>query len=270
VNAPAPGAAEGRACESGGVGWTIDGPLARVEIRRPPLNILDLDALAALDRAFAALAEAEPAPRVVLLSAAGERAFSAGVAVEDHTRDKIGRMLDSFHGAVRRLRALPAVSVAVVRGLCLGGGMELAASCDLVVAAEGASFGQPEIDLACFPPLGAALYPRALGPRRAADLVLTGRRLSAAEAEAWGLVSRRVPDGELDAAADELAATLLAKSGAALAIARRALAAGENEPFDEALAAAEHLYAEDLCATEDMEEGVAAFLEKRPPRWRHR
>jgi cyclohexa-1,5-dienecarbonyl-CoA hydratase len=171
---------------------------------------------------------------------------------------------------VRRLRALPAVSVAVVRGLCLGGGLELAASCDLVLAAEGATFGQPEIDLACFPPLAAALYPRALGPWRAADLVLTGRRLSAAEAEAWGLVTRRVPEAGLDAAAEELAAALLAKSAPALAAARRALAAGLELPLPRALAESERIYTDEIGPSADLAEGVAAFLAKRPPRWRHR
>jgi len=256
--------------EGGAVGCTVDGRLARIELRRPPLNVLDLAALGELDRALARLAAADPPPSVLLLSAAGERAFSAGVAVGDHTADKIGAMLDALHGAARKLRALPAVSVAVVRGLCLGGGFELAASCDLILAAEGASFGQPEIDLACFPPLGAALYPRALGPWRAADLVLTGRRLSAAEAEAWGLVTRRVPDARLDEAAEELAATLLAKSAPALAAAKRALAAGLERPFDEAVAATEAIYIEEIGPSEDMAEGVAAFLAKRAPRWRHR
>lgn len=254
---------------STGIAVAVEGRLARVTLDRPPLNVLDLEALTALEEAFARLAAADPPVQVVLLGAAGERAFSAGVAIEDHTADKVGTMLDTFHGAVRRLRALDAVSVAVVRGLCLGGGMELAASCDLVIAADGARFGQPEIELACFPPLAAALLPRAIGRQRAADLVLTGRRLTAAEAEAWGLVTRRVPDAEIEAAAEDLAASLLAKSGAALAIARRALRAG-GAPFEPALAATERLYAEALAPTEDMAEGVAAFLAKRPPRWRHR
>ena len=256
--------------EDAAIGCTVEGRLARLELRRPPLNVLDLGTLGELNRALVRLAAADPPPSVLLLSAAGERAFSAGVAVGDHTADKTGAMLDAVHGVARRLRALPAASVAVVRGLCLGGGLELAASCDLVLAAESASFGQPEIDLACFAPLGAALYPRALGPWRAADLVLTGRRLSAAEAEAWGLVTRRVPDARLDEAAEELAATLLAKSASALAAARRALAAGLERPFDDALAATETIYTEEICPSEDLAEGVAAFLAKRAPRWRHR
>lgn len=240
----------------------------RLTLDRPPLNILDLATLGELRRRLDELA-ADP-PRVLVIAAAGERSFSAGVAVQDHTREQIGPMLETFHGALAVLRRLPSVSIAAVHGLCLGGGLELAAACDLIVAADGARFGQPEIELACFPPYAAALYPRWLGPQRAADLLLTGRRLSAAEAERWGLIARRVPDGELDAAVDRLADELAAKSGAALAVTRRALAAGAAAPFEDALAATERLYLEDLAATDDMDEGVAAFLDKRPPRWRHR
>lgn len=256
--------------ESGGDG------LVRLTIDRPPLNVLDLATLGELRRRLESVERGEveatdgPAPRVLIVAAAGERAFSAGVAVQDHTREQIAPMLETFHAALAVLRRLPAVSIAAVRGLCLGGGLELAAACDLVVAADGATFGQPEIELACFPPYAAALYPRWLGPQRAADLLLTGRRLSAAEAEAWGLVARRAADADLDAAVDELAAALLAKSGAALALTRRALAAGAAAPFAEALTATERLYLDDLAATADMDEGVAAFLAKRPPRWRHR
>ena len=246
-----------------------DGRVARLTLNRPPLNVLDLATLEALDRALADLA-ADPDLQVVVVAAAGDRAFSAGVSVQDHSPDRVGSMLATFHGALARLRALPAVSVAAVRGLCLGGGLELAASCDLVVAADDASLGQPEVDLGCFPPLAAALYPSLIGPRATLDLLATGRRLTAAEAQALGLISERVAAGDLERRVAELVATLTAKSAAVLRLIKRAVAAGSARPFTDALAESERLYTEELCATADMAEGLAAFLAKRPPRWRHR
>lgn len=243
--------------------------VAWLTLNRPPLNILDLATLEALDAAVADLG-GNPELQVVVLAAAGERAFSAGVAVEDHTPDKVERMLATFHGALRRLRALPAISIAAVRGHCLGGGLELAASCDLVIATEGAGFAQPEVELGCFPPLAAALYPSLIGPRATLELLATGRRLSSAEALALGLISERVADGDLDARLAELIGQLTAKSAAATRLIKRAVAAGAEAAFDRALAEAERLYLEDLCRSEDMTEGLTAFLEKRAPRWRHR
>jgi cyclohexa-1,5-dienecarbonyl-CoA hydratase len=246
-----------------------DGRVATLWLDRPPLNVLDLEALAALDAALAAVAS-EPDVHVLVVRGAGDRAFSAGVAIQDHVGDRIPVALGSFHSAVRRLRALPAIAIAAVHGHCLGGGLELALACDLVVATEGSRFGLPEIHLACYPPVAVAQLPRQLGGPRALDLMLTGRTFDAAEAERLGLLSRRVPDGELEPALTELAGALLRQSAAALRLAKRAVREGEPLPFDDALAAAERLYLDELTATADMNEGIAAFLAKRPAVWQHR
>lgn len=244
------------------------GRTATLWIDRPPLNVLDLATLDELRRAVEELA-AEP-PQVLLVRGAGERAFSAGVAVEDHTPDKIGAMLEGFHGALRALRALPSVNLAVVQGHCLGGGMELAAACDLVLAGDGARFGQPEIELGCYPPYAAALYPALLGAKRTFDLLLTGRTIDAAEAHRIGFVSRLVPAADLEAAAEGLGAELTAHSAAVTRLTKKAIRAGEGEAFETALAECERIYLDELAATTDMEEGLTAFLEKRPPDWQHR
>jgi cyclohexa-1,5-dienecarbonyl-CoA hydratase len=242
---------------------------SEVVVDRPPLNVLDLATLGELERVLAQVAAAPP--QVLVVRGGGERAFSAGVAVEDHTPDRIETMLGRFHGALALLRDLPSITVAAVRGHCLGGGMELAAACDLVVAAADARFGQPEIRLGCFPPFAAAAYPALLGAKRAADLLLTGRALSAGEAHGLGFVARVAPAAGLDSAVSDLADELLAHSGAVLALTRRALRAGEDEAaLERALAECERLYFEELVETRDMEEGVTAFLERRPPSWRHR
>jgi cyclohexa-1,5-dienecarbonyl-CoA hydratase len=261
-------------------GGTVDGSAGRVELSRdgraatllfdrPPLNVLGAALLAEMERALDALA-ADP-PQLVVVRGGGERAFSAGVAVEDHTRERVEPTVRSFHRVLLALRRLPSVVVAVVRGHCLGGGMELAAACDLVVAAEDARFGQPEIRLGCFPPFAAALYPPLLGARRAAEMLLTGRPISAEEAERIGFVNRLAPPAELDRVAAELAAEVLAQSAAVTPLVKRALAAGADEPaFERALAESERLYFEELVRSEDMDEGIVAFLERREAGWRHR
>lgn len=251
------------------VQWRLADAVAHLEIDRPPLNVLDLATLAELDGALAEIGRARPQPRVLVIRGAGPRAFSAGVAVQDHRRDRIAEMLRRFHGALRRLRALPTVSIAAVHGLCLGGAMELAASCDLVVAEADAELGQPEIDVGCFPPWAAALYPPRIGSHRTLELLLTGRRLTAPEAHRWGLVNRLAERGRLDDEVAAITAELTAKSGAVTALAKAAVRASE-EAFEAAVRKAEEIYLGELAEREDMIEGVAAFTEKRPPVWKHR
>lgn len=243
---------------------------ASLVLDRPPLQILDLDLLAALDAALAELAS-DPELQFLVLAATGDKAFSAGVSVADHTPDRIDRMLLSFHGALVRIRELDALTVAAVDGHCLGGGMELATACDLVFATERSRFGQPEIRLGCFPPAAAALYPRRIGPGPTLELLLTGRTLEATEAERLGLVHRRCADATaLRSELDALEGAVTAQSAAVTRLAKRAVRAGEDRPFRSALAQAERLYLDELAGTTDMHEGLAAFLEKRPPRWSHR
>jgi cyclohexa-1,5-dienecarbonyl-CoA hydratase len=251
-----------------GIGLHREGRVATVYLSRPPLNILDLEALESLDRGLAGLAGYDDL-QLLVVRGAGDRAFSAGVAVQDHVGDRIGPALTAFHGAVRRLRDLPVVSLAVVRGHCLGGGLELALACDLVLASDDSRFGLPEIQLGCYPPVATALLPGLVGRARAMELVLTGRSFDAEEAERLGLLTRRVAPEQLEAAYRELTEALLGRSGAVLRLAKRAVRAGEERPFPAALDEAERLYLQELVGTADMNEGIAAFLGKRPPVWRH-
>ena len=237
-----------------------------ITIERPPLNVLDIPTIEALDTALSSLADRRDLKAVVLRSAI-PRTFSAGVDVRDHTRDRVGSMLAAFHGVFRRLDALPQASVAAVDGTCLGGGCELVAFCDISLATARSVFGQPEIDVGCFPPLASVWLPR-VAPRAAAEMVLTGAPIGAAEAARVGLVSRVVDD--LETETRRVVRLLGGKSAAVLKLARRALQEGAVGPFDDALARVERLYRDGLLATEDMDEGVQAFLEKRPPKWKDR
>jgi cyclohexa-1,5-dienecarbonyl-CoA hydratase len=242
---------------------------ATIVLNRPPLNILDIPTITLLGNAVEELA-ADPDLQVLVLRGAGNRAFSAGVAVQDHTPDKVTAMLETLHRAIRHLRDLDAITVAAVHGHCLGGGMELALACDLVIAEDGARFGQPEIELGCFAPVASALLPPRIGAGRTLDLLLTGRTLDTEEAERLGLVTRRVPEGSLDATVASLVAGITARSAPVTRLTKKAVRASRDLPFEEALAETERIYKEELLPLEDLEEGAAAFLEKRRPVWKHR
>lgn len=255
--------------ETGGrVALSIDGRAARIVIDRPPLGILTLPMLLGLTSACARLART-PDVAAVTITSTGTRAFCAGVDVAAHAPERARPMLEAFEELAGEMLALPQAVIASVQGPALGGGWELALLCDLVVAADGARFGLPEITLAAFPPVAAVLLPRLVGDARALALLLTGAPISAVEAHAMGLVTRVVPAGELDGATRELEARLLAHSGAAVRLAKRAVVADGREALRRALRDATELYTSELVATADAAEGIAAFLGKRTPVWKH-
>ncbi|MFI5207480.1 MAG: enoyl-CoA hydratase/isomerase family protein [Gemmatimonadales bacterium] len=244
---------------------TRTGPLARIELDRPPLNVLDIATLEALEEILTDLT-GDHTIKVVALSGAG-KAFCAGADVADHAADRVERMLGVFHAAIRRLIALEVPTVALVHGATLGGGAELALACDIVLARSDLRLGQPEIRLGVFPPVAAALLPRLVGRQRALDLVLSGRELGAAEAHTLGLVSH-VYAGECFHEETLVYLNHLTQlSGSSLRLAKRAVTVGLHECFDTALARAESLYLDDLVKTPDANEGIAAFLGKRQPVW---
>ena len=243
--------------------------IGELTLNQPPLNILDLETLEELGRRLEELA-GDDELQLLWLKAAGEAAFSAGSAVQDHTPERARAMLTTFHQALGALRRLPAVTIAVVRGHCLGGGLELATCCDMVLAAEDSRFGQPEVDLGCFPPAAAALFTSRLGSGRTLELLLSGRLLDCAEAERLGLVTWRVPAAELDGKIEEIGTRITSKSAAVTRRIKRAVQAARGRSFRDALAETERLYLEELLATEDAREGISAFLEKRSPVWKHR
>lgn len=239
--------------------------MARVVLRNPPLNVIDIPMMEELADSLAEI-EARANISIIVLSGEG-RAFSAGVDVAAHAPDKIEEMLAKFHAVIRALIATKKVTVAAVHGHCLGGGAELAMVCDIVYTTESALWGFPEIKLGCFPPVACTALPALVGQKRAAELILTGRTIAGQEAAEIGLANHVVRDDELAGAVEKCVAQLRGLSPSALAIAKKASYAWDAMHFDKGLTRAERLYLDELMKTEDAQEGIRAFLEKRPPRW---
>ena len=244
------------------------GGVARLTLNHPPLNILTIAMMREINEALKGL-EGATDIKVLVIEAQG-KAFSAGVDIKDHTPDKVEEMIEVFHAIFRRLLALEIPTLAVVKGACLGGGCELAAFCDLVLASPEATFGQPEIRVGVFPPLAALLFPYLIGQKKAFELLLTGEIIDAQEAERIGLINKVVPGEELEEAVAQMTAQLAGLSGIALRLTKRAILRGAHLPFEEALERVERLDLEELMDTEDAKEGLQAFLEKRKPLWRNR
>jgi cyclohexa-1,5-dienecarbonyl-CoA hydratase len=250
--------------------FRIDNGVARLTLNRPPLNVLDIAMMCEINTALEALDGDRPVKVLVFDAAKGSKAFSAGVDISDHTADKIEEMIEVFHRIFYLLDELEIPTVAIVGGAALGGGCELALCCDMIIASEKAGFGQPEIQVGVFPPVAAVALPGIIGPKKALEMMLTGDRIRAAEAERLGLVNKVVSPDELEATADDFVAKLANLSGAVLRLTKRAIRQGGAGPFAEGLAAVEELYLGPLMATEDAHEGLAAFLEKRTPAWMDR
>ena len=240
--------------------------VARVVLANPPLNVLTIAMLKELAEAIEEAAAREKL-RVLVIAAEG-RTFSAGVDVEDHVDERVGPMIAAFHGVFRRLADVEPVTVAEVHAHALGGGCELAAFCDLVVASEQATFGQPEIQLGVFPPVTAAAFPYFVRGKKTLELMLTGERVDAQEAQRIGLVNQVWPDEDFAEEAASFVGRLAARSGVALRLAKKAYYAGIDAPFSDALERAEEIYLHELMPTRDAVEGIAAFREKREPEWK--
>ncbi len=250
--------------------FTTEDRVARIAFARSPLNVFNIALMREVKAALDECSHTRELCAVVFEAAAGIRAFSAGVAVEEHVAETIYQMLESFHDIFRALEDLALPTLAVVDGAALGGGCELVAACDIVVASERARFGQPEIKLGVFPPVAAILLPRVIGEKRARELILTGELIDAPEALRLGLVNYVVPHAQLGQKTQELLNRLRELSAPALELTRRALDVGRGWVLREMLERVENLYLNELMKTEDAQEGVRAFMEKRQPVWRNR
>lgn len=245
--------------------FEIEGSVGRVTIERPPLNILDLESIRALRGALDAIL-ADPATSLVETRGSAT-AFSAGVEIRDHLPESAPLMLAEFHALIRSVLGARVPVIAVVRGYCLGGGLELALASDFVLAADNSSFGQPEIRVGCFAPVASVLLPRLIPQKKAMEMLLTGDPIGAAEAERLGIVNYVAPAAALDALADKFRERLLRHSPTVLALARKAARLSTGTGIESVLRESERIYVEELLPVEDAREGIQAFLEKRAPEW---
>jgi cyclohexa-1,5-dienecarbonyl-CoA hydratase len=245
----------------------IEDGILHLSLNRPPVNVLHIPMLREIESILSSMAQNE-AVRVLVLQAQG-KLFSAGVDVADHTAEKVGEMIPLVDRVCSRLAGFPVPTIARVHGHALGGGCELVLCCDMAVMAEGASLGQPEIQLAAVAPVAALRLPFLIGYRAAADMLFSGRRFTASEALRVGLVNAVVAADELDGWVREKAQSLSLLSRAALVLAKRALSLGFSE-WTRSMPEMERLYLEDLMNTSDAHEGLQAFMEKRSPQWQHK
>ncbi len=241
--------------------------VAEITINRPPLNILNIETLRELNEALKDIKK-DDSVSIVILKGAGERAFSAGVDIRDHMPEKVEELLEAFHEIFFSLIELDRLTIAVVDGYALGGGCEVAVACDMVVASERSEFGQPEINAGVLPPPATVLFPKLIGRRKTFELILTGDRIDAREAERIGLVSRVAPAEKLEEAVDELVGKLRAKSPVVLRLTRRAIYRAFDLDFRRGLRSVTDVYLGSLMNTEDAVEGLRAFLEERKPIWK--
>ncbi|HKV95383.1 MAG TPA: enoyl-CoA hydratase/isomerase family protein [Candidatus Angelobacter sp.] len=248
------------------IGVSLHDPLARITLTHPPLNVIDFQMMDELAEALRGLEQRSEIIAVVL--SGSERAFSAGVDVAVHTPDKIQTMFQKFHGLIGALVKFPKITIAEVRGACLGGGAELAMVCDMAYTTPDAKWGFPEITLGCYPPVACTALAALVGQKRAAELIFTGRTFSGEEAAAWGLANEAHPEGQLKEAVQSTLDCLFKLSPAALAVAKKAFYAWDSVHLDKGLARAEKIYLEELMQTEDAKEGITAWMEKRKPVWR--
>src|SRR2546428_5728956 len=188
--------------------FNIDDRVARITFARPPLNVFNIAMMAEIGEALNECVSRREVVAIVFDAAADARAFSAGVAVEEHVPETVFQMLDSFHSVFRLLAQISRPVIAVVDGPALGGGCELVAACDIVIAGERARFGQPEIKLGVFPPVAAILLPRIIGAKKAREMILTGDTIDATEALRLGLANYVVPSTDVQQKANEVLSKL--------------------------------------------------------------
>lgn len=251
------------------ISYDDQGEVLRIAINRPPYNVLDIATMEEMNAALDMAMDNKTA-KVLVITGNGDKTFSSGVDVMDHTPDKVVKMIDVFHGLLKRVMLVPIPTVAVVNGPALGGGCELAIACDMVLASEKAKFGQPEIKLGVFPPIAAILLPRQVPMTKVMELLLGGGIIDAKEAHRIGMVNAVFPPDSFAADAAKYLEQFTTLSRVALLHTKKAVKEAATRPFYEALHHVEHHYLHELMATEDAVEGLNSFMEKRKPVWKNK
>ncbi len=242
--------------------------VAEIVLNNPPVNIMTQAMMEEINSVLNDLIKDENL-HLLIFKAEGKH-FSVGADVAEHTKDKCSEMIPEFMKLFYRLNQIACPTIAVVHGMALGGGCELAVFCDMIVASEKAKFGQPEISVGVFPPVGVVLFPHLLGRNKAIELLLSGDIIPAADAERIGLINKVFPEDNFQEKVEEFISKFTSKSSIILKLTKKAVDEGLYLPVTQALEIADKLYLQQLMDTEDANEGIRAFLEKRSPVWKGR
>lgn len=246
----------------------IEGAVARITLDRPEHNLLNEPMLLELAAGIESLGDKTDV-KLIVLDATG-KTFCGGIDIGEYTSERVFQMLDAFHTAFAAMLDVGKPVLVIVNGPAVGGGAELAAFGDLVVATPRALFAQPEITIGVFPPLASSILPQIIGPKLALEMVLTGGAITAERALELGLVNRLVPEAQLEKTVNELIAQITSQSGAVLAMAKRAILGGMGHSLREALRYSMDIFLNELYRLEDSQEGLRALIEKRKPQWKNR
>jgi cyclohexa-1,5-dienecarbonyl-CoA hydratase len=246
---------------------TFENGLGTVTLNRPPVNVLNIAMMEEINNALDSW-QGDKELKVVLFKAKG-KCFSAGVDVGEHMGGLASKMIEVFHGMFRRMDKLGVLTIASVHGSCLGGGCELAIFCDLVLTSESAKIGQPEIQVGVFPPIAAQIMPRIIGRKAAAELIFSGKIISAQEALNLGLINKVVKEEELEKETEIFLKPYMKLSSEVLRLTKKAMMSGLRDDLEPSLRLIEDVYLNELMKTHDAHEGLKAFLEKRKPDWKN-
>ena len=242
--------------------------VARITLNRPKFNMMNIDMIAEITRLLEGFVSDQDI-KCVVIDAEGKH-FCTGVEVSDHSPDNVDAMIANFNRIFELLEQIDVPVIAVVQGFCLGGGMELAIACDVIVADTGATFGQPEIKVGFLPPYAAIRLPHLVGPAKAIEICTTGKFYSAPEAQLLGMVAHVADDGGLSEAAENIVKEIQSNSPLILRLNKRAVRQHLGMNFNQALAGVSDLFLNTLMKTEDTLEGIASYEEKRKPVWKNK
>ena len=245
----------------------IDGGVARMTLNRPDHNLLNEAMLRELADGITFAGESREVKLIVLDSAC--KVFCGGIDIGEYTSQRVFQMLDAFHAAFSAMLEVSKPVICVVNGPAIGGGAELAAFGDLVIATPRARFAQPEISIGVFPPLASTILPFLVGPKMALELVLTGEAVTAERALELGLVNRLVPEAQLEQGVNDLVARIASHSGPVLTMAKKAILGGMGLSLRDGLKQSMNIFLNELYRLEDSQEGLRALVEKRKPNWKN-
>jgi cyclohexa-1,5-dienecarbonyl-CoA hydratase len=241
--------------------------VARITLNVPPLNWITIPMLREINDALIDVGK-DQTVKLLIFDHAGEKAFSSGVDVADHTDDKVEEMIHTFHRTFRLMYEIDIPTVGLVNGVSLGGGCELTSFCDIVLASDRSRLGQPEIAVGVFPPVAAAWFSKIIGLKKTSELLFTGKMIGAQEAKEIGLVNAVFPAATFREDVDKFLSEILNKSRPILIWSKRAIRASLGVNFPDSLRSAEVLYLEGCMKAEDAKEGIIAFMEKRKAVWK--